>query len=117
MGDVLTKLKGNVDKLEARNEARRGVTSLSQRPSSSSIARSFNRLESLKAIHHDAQPDAGTVLPTEVDPAKTDTPSATPTTSIRPQPHSSPRRARPLLGDADSASEQEEEVIGWALHI
>ena len=84
MNDGLTKLKGNVDKLEARNEARRGVTSVGQRSSSSSIARSFNRLESLKAIHDDAQPDASTVLPTEVVPAKTDAPSPTPATSIKP---------------------------------
>ena len=80
MNDGLTKLKGNVDKLEARNEARRGMTSVGQRPSSTSVGRSWNRLESLKAIHDDAKPDADTLLPTQVESPKTDAPS-TPTKS------------------------------------
>lgn len=45
------RLKGNVDKLEARNEARRGTASITERQSSNPISRAFNRLESLKAIH------------------------------------------------------------------
>ncbi len=77
MNDGLTRLKGNVNQLEARNEARRGMTSLDQRPSSSAIGRHFNRMESLKAIHDEALPDAGTVLPTQVQPPKTDS-AATP---------------------------------------
>ena len=80
MNDGLTKLKGNVDKLEARNEARRGMTSVGQRPSSTSVGRSWNRLESLKAIHDDAKPDADTLLPTQVESPKTDAPP-TPTKS------------------------------------
>jgi len=77
MNDGVTRLKGNVNQLEARNEARRGLTSLDQRPSSNSVARHFNRLESLKAIHDEALPDAGTVLPTQVQPPKSDS-TATP---------------------------------------
>ena len=45
------RLKDNVGKTEARNEARRGTTSIAERTGSNQISRSFNRLESLKAIH------------------------------------------------------------------
>ena len=45
------RLKDNVGKTEARNEARRGTASVAERTGSNQIARSFNRLESLKAIH------------------------------------------------------------------
>ena len=72
MNDGLTKLKGNVDKLEARNEARRGMTSLGQRQTSTSVGRSWNRLESLRAIHDEAQPDTGALPPTQVSPPQTD---------------------------------------------
>jgi len=77
MNDGVARLKANVNKIEARIEARRGMTSLDQRPSSSAIGRHFNRMESLKAIHDEALPDAGTVLPTQVQPPKTDS-AATP---------------------------------------
>jgi len=66
------RLKTNVDKLEARNEARRGTASISERQSSNQISRAFNRLESLKAIH-DATP-AATTTP-EAKPAANDTKS------------------------------------------
>ena len=45
------RLKENVGKTEARNEARRGTASVAERTGSNQVARSFNRLESLKAIH------------------------------------------------------------------
>ena len=49
------RLKENVTKTEARNEARRSTASVAERAGSNQVARSFNRLESLKAIH-DATP-------------------------------------------------------------
>ena len=45
------RLKENVTKTEAQNEARRGLASVTERAGSNQVARSFNRLESLKAIH------------------------------------------------------------------
>ena len=45
------RLKENVGKTEARNEARRGTASVAERTVSNQVARSFNRLESLKAFH------------------------------------------------------------------
>ena len=44
------RLKDNVTKTEARNEARRSTASVTERSNSNQVARSFNRLESLKAI-------------------------------------------------------------------
>lgn len=52
------RLRTNVDKLEARNEARRGVTSITERQSTNQLSRAFNRLESLKAIHDAAAASA-----------------------------------------------------------
>ncbi len=49
------RLKDNVSKTEARNEACRSTASVTERSNSNQVARSFNRLESLKAIH-DATP-------------------------------------------------------------
>ena len=49
------RLKDNVTKTEARNDARRRTASVAERAGSIQVARSFNRLESLKAIH-DATP-------------------------------------------------------------
>ena len=45
------RLKENVTKTEARNDARRSTASVAERVGSNQVARSFNRLESLKAIH------------------------------------------------------------------
>ena len=49
------RLKDNVGKTEARNEARnearRGTATIAERTGSNHVSRSFNRLESLKAIH------------------------------------------------------------------
>ena len=72
MNDGLARLKGKVNEVEARNEARRGMTSLEQRPTANSIGRQWNRLESLKAIHDTAHSDDATVLPTDVQPPKAD---------------------------------------------
>jgi len=58
MNDGITRLKGNVNQLEARNETRRGRMSLDQRPSSNAVSRQWDRLESLKMIHDEALPDA-----------------------------------------------------------
>ena len=71
MNEGLARLKGKVNEVEARNEARRGTGSLEQRPTSNSIGRQWNRLESLKAIHDTAHTDDATVMPTEVPPSKT----------------------------------------------
>jgi len=58
------RLKENVGKTEARNEARRGTASISERTGQNQVARSFNRLESLKAIHDAAtQPTAPIAKP------------------------------------------------------
>ena len=76
MNDGLARLKGKVNEVEARNEARRGMTSPDQRPAFSAIGRQWNRLESLKAIHDTAHSDDGSVLPTDVLPPKTDSAAA-----------------------------------------
>ena len=55
------RLRETVDKTEARNEARRSTGSMSERQSSHTITRSFNRLESLKAIHDSAPPTVPSV--------------------------------------------------------
>jgi len=46
----IDRLKENVGKKEARNEARRNVATVSER-ATSEVSRAFNRLESLKQIH------------------------------------------------------------------
>lgn len=62
------RLRANVDETEARNEARRGVASVSERSRSSNISRSFNRIETLKAIFDGAKPSA----PKQTQPPKSD---------------------------------------------
>ena len=81
MNDGLARLKGKVNEVEARNEARRGMTSPDQRPTSNAIGRQWNRLESLKAIHDTAHSVDGSVLPTDVHAPKTDS-AAAPTKPI-----------------------------------
>lgn len=69
------RLVDNVGKTEARNEARRGTASVAERTNTNQVARSFNRLESLKVIHDasagvrgsESRPDSApaTKLPSE----------------------------------------------------
>lgn len=70
LNQSVERLRTNVDKSEARNEARRSTASVTARQGTQSVARSFNRLESLKAIH-----DATPVAPSSVEtkPAETTT--------------------------------------------
>lgn len=56
LGQSVARLKGTVDQVEARNEARRGMAGPEQRPASRTIDRHWSRLESLKAIHEASQP-------------------------------------------------------------
>ena len=72
MNGSVARLKGNVNQLEARNEARRGMVSLDQRPSLNAVGHQWNRLESLKVIHDEAQPDAGAVPLTQIKLPKAD---------------------------------------------
>ncbi len=64
LGASVARLKGKVDQVESRNEARRGMAGPDQRPASRNIDRHWNRLESLKAIH-----DAATETPSQPEPA------------------------------------------------
>ena len=50
VGGSLAHLKGGVEKLEARNDARRSNAPVTHRPSNQ-LTKGFSRLESLKAIH------------------------------------------------------------------
>ena len=68
------RLKDNVGKTEARNEARRGTASIAERIGSNQVSRSFNRLESLKAIHDaTAKPAASTAESAPATKAETQT--------------------------------------------
>ncbi|MCX7422588.1 MAG: hypothetical protein NT013_24015 [Planctomycetia bacterium] len=68
------RLKDNVGKTEARNEARRGTASVAERTGSNQVARSFNRLESLKAIHDaTAKPVAPAAEPVPATKSETQT--------------------------------------------
>jgi phage shock protein A len=51
LGRSVDRLKDNVAQTEARNLARRGMAPITERSNTNGVARSFNRLESLKAIH------------------------------------------------------------------
>ena len=57
LGRSVDRLKGNVAQTEARNEARRGLAPVTERSNTNGVARSFNRLESLKAIHETQSED------------------------------------------------------------
>jgi hypothetical protein len=48
IGQVLNRLEGQVEKLEARNEARRVLASMDQRALNGKLTRPYNRLEALK---------------------------------------------------------------------
>lgn len=65
------RLQENVSKTEARNDARRGLTSVSGRSGSNQIARGFNRLESLKAIHDTQVKPAAEPAPAPATPDST----------------------------------------------
>ncbi len=70
VGVCVKRLAGQVEKLEARNEARRDLASVDQRASRGKLAQSFNRLEALKKYAAAAEPqqDAGTLVEaTKVD--------------------------------------------------
>jgi len=58
VGGSLAYLKGGVEKLEARNDARRSNAPVTQRPSNQ-LTKGFSRLESLKAIHDKLNADEG----------------------------------------------------------
>jgi len=47
----LTRLRTEVDQMEARNEARRDLAPVADRPMDNQVARSWSRLETLRAIH------------------------------------------------------------------
>lgn len=65
------RLKENVTQTEARNEARRGIASVSERSGSNQVARGFNRLESLKAIHDTRVKPAAESAPAPATPDST----------------------------------------------
>ncbi|MDA1017655.1 MAG: hypothetical protein O3A00_24750 [Planctomycetota bacterium] len=56
LGNSISRLQDKVANTEARNEARRDLAPVALREGSNRIARGFNRLESLKAIHDSAAP-------------------------------------------------------------
>ena len=58
VGGSLAHLKGGVETLEARNDARRSNAPVTQRPSNQ-LTKGFSRLESLKAIHDKLNADEG----------------------------------------------------------
>jgi chromosome segregation ATPase len=60
VGQSVERLKQDVAKLEARNDARRGLAPVAERPANQ-LGRAWSRLESLKAFHDAvaAQPPAG----------------------------------------------------------
>ncbi len=78
MTESVARLKGSVDQVESRNEARRGMSGPEKRSSSRGIDRHWNRLESLKAIHDDAGgaektvAGSGTEKATQREPQKTE---------------------------------------------
>jgi len=73
MSRGVERLRTQVDGLEARNAARRDIAPVRVRESGGAVSRSFNRLESLKAIH-----DAVAEEPnSEADPSDNST-AATP---------------------------------------
>jgi hypothetical protein len=53
--DGVARLKSGVDTLEARNDARRAVGGTEVRTASRGLGRQWSRMESLKAIHDEAQ--------------------------------------------------------------
>lgn len=70
----IDRLKENVDQTEARNAARRDTASVADRTSVNQVSRSFNRLESLKAIHDAvAKPEAPATERVEVTQPETQT--------------------------------------------
>ena len=59
IGKSVKRLEGQVEKLEARNDARRSMDSVENRVSKSKLARSFNRLEALKKYAAESKPQVG----------------------------------------------------------
>ena len=51
----LSKIRSDVKQLEAKNEARRALSPVNERPTNQ-LTKHWNRLETLKAIHDDAVP-------------------------------------------------------------
>jgi chromosome segregation ATPase len=54
-GQGVERLKKEVESLEARNDARRGLAPVSEREPGNQLTRSWNRLEALKAYHDQAE--------------------------------------------------------------
>lgn len=67
IGRSVERLEGQVEELEARNEARRSVASVETRASKSKLACSFNRLEALKKYATESPPQA---VQTDDEPGK-----------------------------------------------
>jgi len=64
----LNKIRGDVKQLEARNEARRALSPVNERPTNQ-LTKQWNRLETLKAIHDDSAPAASSATaPTNTSP-------------------------------------------------
>ena len=55
----LNQIRGDVKQLEARNEARRALSPVNERPANQ-LTKHWNRLETLKAIHDEATPASST---------------------------------------------------------
>ena len=69
MNEGFARLKSAVERIECRNEARRGMSSPEQRPSSRGLERHMTRIEALKGIHDSA---SSTEKTTQPEPLKTD---------------------------------------------
>lgn len=59
VGATVKRLEGQVEQLEARNEARRGMTPVDERVAKGKLTGSFNRLEALKKYAADAAAQPG----------------------------------------------------------
>ena len=69
----LNKIRGDVKQLEARNEARRALAPVNERPTNQ-LTKQWNRLETLKAIHDDSAPAASSATePTTASPTNAST--------------------------------------------
>lgn len=67
VGRTITGLRTEVEKAEARNEARRHLAPVGSRPLSNQVSRGWNRLESLKAIAEEQRADDHTAPAPKAD--------------------------------------------------